>query len=180
MFAPPHPPDPAGKDIVFQFVSRSHLCKRNRCSLFRPPARGSSTSQSLLPLAPTALFIPRALCSSQPTPHKLCSEFRVQSLNSEQSALLLPLLPNLPLIVFVPVPTRHLDMRPSNVSVICCVLAGWVTGSAAQAGVIAQPGAALTSSGRALQSPPPPSPPPPLPTIISNPCWKVHTRSIVL
>ena len=39
-----------------------------------------------------ALFIPRALCSSsQRTPHKLCSEFRVQSLNSEQSALLLPL-----------------------------------------------------------------------------------------
>ena len=43
-------------------------------------------------------------------------------------------------------------MRLSNVSVICCVLAGWVTGSAAQAEVIAQPDAALTSSGRALQA----------------------------
>ena len=41
-------------------------------------------------------------------------------------------------------------MRPSNVSVICCVLAGWVTGSAAQAGVI------------------------------SNPCWKVRDVVLTL
>ena len=89
-------------------------------------------------------------------------------------------------------------MRPSNVSVIYCVIAGWVTGSAAQkpppckydleGNLQILPGGCVPlpckydlegNLDRAIPQkhcppPPPPPPSPPPPPIIVNPCWKVR------
>ena len=70
---------------------------------------------------------PRQLHAAEYLPSQLSSHTQLAHFPSSA-----PPSPNLPLIMCVPVSTRHLDMRPSNASVICCIIAGWVTGSAAQ------------------------------------------------
>ena len=93
-------------------------------------------------------------------------------------------------------------MRPSNVSVIYCVIAGWVTGSAAQkpppckydleGNLQILPGCVPLPCKYDLEGnldraipqkhcpPPPPPPSPPPPPIIVNPCWKVRDVVITL